>query len=150
MGAKPVHVRAVGSRRAAWRIVAIVEQTERIRDDEQQAAYARVYVVKMDDDFPEIYDSILALMDEILIPSASAGESEVLYYKTKSDFFRYLAEFAGGDAKSKAAEDARVTYAEATKIDEKDSVGTHPVLSVLQCEVLSKPGRCVQDGARCF
>ena len=144
MGVKPVHMRAVGSRRAAWRIRA--EQTERIRDDEQQAVYARVYLVKVDDDLTEIYDSILAPMDENLIPSASAGGLEVFYYKTKSNFYQNLAEFARGDAKCKAVEDARVTYAEATKIDEKDSVGTHPIyldlapnLTVLQYEVLRNP-----------
>merc|ERR1712211_26863 len=52
----------------------------------------------------------------------------------------------GGDAKSKAAEDARVAYAEATKIAEKDLVVTHPIrlglalnFSVFQYEVLQNP-----------
>ena len=62
------------------------------------------------------------------------------------DYYRYLAEFATGDAKSKAAEDARVAYAEATKVAEKDLVVTHPIrlglalnFSVFQYEVLQNP-----------
>merc|ERR1712107_718589 len=68
------------------------------------------------------------------------------YYKMKGDYYRYLAEFATGDAKSKAAEDARVAYAEATKVAEKDLVVTHPIrlglalnFSVFQYEVLQNP-----------
>ena len=55
-------------------------------------------------------------MDKNLIPSESAGEPKVFYYKMKSNFYRYLAECATADPKSKAAEDARVAYAEATKV----------------------------------
>ena len=54
-------------------------------------------------------------MDENLVPSASRGESKVFYCKMKGDDYRHLAELATRDAKSKAAEDARVAYAEATK-----------------------------------
>ena len=43
------------------------------------------------------------------------------------DYYRPLAEFASGETKSKAGEDACVAYAEATKIAEKDLVVTHPV-----------------------
>ena len=38
----------------------------------------------------------------------------------KSDYYRYLAEFATGKTRSKAGEDACVAYAEATKIAEND------------------------------
>merc|ERR1711894_840580 len=51
-----------------------------------------------------------------------------------------------GDAKAKAAENARLAYEEASKIAEKDLAVTHPIrlglalnFSVFQYEVLSKP-----------
>ena len=97
---------AVGSRRAAWRIITSVEQKEKTKGNEQQASYAREYVAKVEAELQKICDGILALMDKNLIPSASTGESKVFYYKMKGDYYRYLAEFATGDAKSKAAEDA--------------------------------------------
>ena len=137
---------AVGSRRAAWRIITSVEQKEKTKGNDQQASYAREYVAKVEAELQKICDGILALMDKNLIPSASTGESKVFYYKMKGDYYRYLAEFATGDAKSKAAEDARVAYAEATKVAEKDLVVTHPIrlglalnFSVFQYEVLQNP-----------
>ena len=82
-------------------------------------------------------------MDKKLTPSPGTDESKVFHYKMKGDYYRYLAEFvATGVAKSKGGEDACVACAEATKIAEKDLVGTHPVRlamalnsSVFQSEV---------------
>merc|ERR1711924_567877 len=59
---------------------------------------------------------------------------------------RYIAEFTEGDAKSKAAESARLAYEEAQKVSEKELAVTHPIrlglalnYSVFQYEVLNKP-----------
>ena len=101
---------------AAWRIIASTKQNEMTKGNEQQAAYAREYAVIVESELQKISDGILALMDKNLIPSESAGEPKVFYYKMKSNFYRYFAECATGDTKSKAAEDARVAYAEATKV----------------------------------
>ena len=67
-------------------------------------------------------------------------------HKMKGDYYRYLAEFATGETKSKAGEDACLACAEATKIAEKDLVVTHLVRlamalssSVFQYEVLQNP-----------
>ena len=84
--------------------------------------------MKAEAELPEIYDGILAFMDKNLIPSTSTGESKMLYYKMKGDYYRYLAECATGDAKGKTAEGACVAYAEATKTSEKDLVAIHPIL----------------------
>eukprot|EP00450_Noctiluca_scintillans_P040450 CAMPEP_0194480108 /NCGR_PEP_ID=MMETSP0253-20130528/3024_1 /TAXON_ID=2966 /ORGANISM="Noctiluca scintillans" /LENGTH=140 /DNA_ID=CAMNT_0039319441 /DNA_START=62 /DNA_END=480 /DNA_ORIENTATION=+ len=89
---------AVGSRRAAWRIITSVEQKEKTKGNEHQASYAREYVVKVEAELQKICGGILALMDKNLIPTASTGESKVFYYKMKGDYYRYLAEFATGDA----------------------------------------------------
>ena len=76
----------------------------------------------MEGELQKIRDGILAL-----IPSPNTDESGVSYCEIKGDYYRYLAEFATGEAKSKAGEDACVAYAKATKIAEKDLVVTHPV-----------------------
>merc|ERR1712186_261141 len=84
--------------------------------------------------------------DQNLIPKASTGESKVFYQKMKADYYRHIAEFSEGDAKTKAAENARVAYDEAQKVAEKDLAVTHPIrlglalnFSVFQYEVLNKP-----------
>ena len=91
-GAEPCDVKAVDDRRASWRIIARTEWADKTLADEQQATYAREYVVGADAELPRINASILAPMDEDLIPSASTGEPKVLYYEMKGDHCRFLAE----------------------------------------------------------
>merc|ERR1712050_624877 len=137
---------AVGSRRAAWRIITSVEQKEKSKGNEQQATWAKEYCKKVEEELDKICKAILGLLDNNLIGKASNGESKVFYQKMKADYYGYIAEFSEGDAKSKAAESARMAYDEAQKVAEKDLAVTHPIrlglalnFSVFQYEVLNKP-----------
>merc|ERR1719433_387198 len=101
---------------------------------------------KVEAELQKICDTILGLLDGNLINKAGSGESKVFYQKMKADYYRYIAEFSEGDAKSKAAENARMAYDEAQKVAEKDLAVTHPIrlglalnFSVFQYEVLNKP-----------
>ena len=94
--------KAVGSRQAAWRIIASGEQKERTKAYEQQAADTREYTIMLEAELLRIYAGILALMDENLIPSASTGELKAFYSEKKDDYYRFLAEHATGDAKRQA------------------------------------------------
>jgi flagellar motor protein MotB len=58
----------------------------------------------------EICASILQLLDEHLIPTASTGESKVFYLKMKGDYHRYLAEFKTGADRKEAAEHTLLAY----------------------------------------
>merc|ERR1712014_35211 len=100
---------AVGSRRAAWRIITSVMQKER----------AKEYCAKVEDELQKICDTILGLLDGDLISKASNGESKVFYQKMKADYYRYIAEFREDEAKSKASESARAAYQEAAEVAEK-------------------------------
>ena len=93
-----------------------MEQVEKPQGNEQQATYVREYVVKVRAELPEIFGGIFALMEKDLIPWASAGESKESYFKMTGGYYRDLAEFATGDAKSEATEDARAAHAKATKV----------------------------------
>merc|ERR1711948_118446 len=137
---------AVGSRRAAWRIITSVEQKEKTKGNEEQAKHAKEYCVKVETELQSICDKILGVLDGNLIPKASNGESKVFYQKMKADYYRYIAEFPEGDKKSKAAESARAAYADAQAVAEKDLAVTHPIrlglalnFSVFQYEVLGAP-----------
>ena len=46
----------------------------------------------------------------------------MFYHKMKGDCYRFLAEFSNSDAESKAAEDARMAYAEILKITAEELV----------------------------
>jgi hypothetical protein len=58
----------------------------------------------------EICASILQLLDEHLIPTASTGESKVFYLKMKGDYHRYLAEFKTSADRKEAAEHTLLAY----------------------------------------
>ena len=104
---------AVGSRRAAWRIITSIEQKEKSKGNEEQAKFAKEYSSKVEAELQKICDTILGLLDGNLIPKATAEESKVFYQKMKADYYRYIAEFSDGDKKTKAADNAKNAYTEA-------------------------------------
>merc|ERR1712125_98413 len=137
---------AVGSRRAAWRIITSVEQKEKSKGNEEQAKYAKEYCGKVEAELQKICDTILGLLDGSLIPKASSGESKVFYQKMKADYYRYIAEFSDGDKKTAAAMAAKDAYTVAQDVAAKDLAVTHPIrlglalnFSVFQYEVLQEP-----------
>jgi len=148
---------AVGSRRAAWRIITSVEQKEKSKGNDEQAKYAKEYCGKVEAELQKICDTILGLLDNSLISKATTGESKVFYQKMKADYYRYIAEFSDGDAKSKAAENARLSYEEAHKLAKTDLVVTHPIrlglalnYSVCQYEVFQNPDEACRIARTAF
>merc|ERR1712232_663520 len=146
-----------GSRRAAWRIISSVEQKEKSKGNDEQSKFANEYCKKVETELQKICDTILGLLDSNLVPKASNGESKVFYQKMKADYYRYIAEFSSGDAKSKAAENARLAYQEASNVAEKDLVVTHPIrlglalnYSVFQYEVLQQPDEACKMARTAF
>merc|ERR1712003_498192 len=81
---------AVGSRRAAWRIITSVEQKEKSKGNEEQAKYAKEYCGKVEAELQKICGGILHLLDNSLLPKATVGESKVFYEKMKADYYRYI------------------------------------------------------------
>merc|ERR1712039_770880 len=148
---------AVGSRRAAWRIITSVEQKEKSKGNEENAKYAKEYCTKVEKELQKICDTILDLLTKNLIPPCTSGESKVFYQKMKADYFRYIAEFTEGDAKKQAAESAREAYEEAHSLACKGLAVTHPVrlgltlnYSVFLYEVLSNPDEACQMARTAF
>jgi len=137
---------AVGSRRAAWRIIQSVMQKEQSRNNDQQAGYAREYCIKVEKELQKICDEIINVLGSTLVGKASNGESKVFYYKMKADYYRYIAEFQSDGAKRDAADCALREYQDAYRVAEKDLAVTHPIrlglalnYSVFQYEVLNMP-----------
>merc|ERR1712087_320013 len=148
---------AVGSRRAAWRIITSVEQKEKSKGNEDNAKFAKEYCGKGEAELDKICKTILDLLGDKLIPKASSGESKVFYQKMKADYHRYIAEFTSDNVKAQAAEDARVAYQEATNVAEKDLAVTHPIrlglalnYSVFQYEVLANPDEACKMARTAF
>lgn len=67
-------------------------------------------MLQVEKELSDICSSILSLLDEHLIPTASSGESKVFYLKMKGDYHRYLAEFKTGSDRKEAAEHTLQAY----------------------------------------
>merc|ERR1712039_1078061 len=148
---------AVGSRRAAWRIITSVAQKEKSKGNEENATYAQEYRKKVEQELDKICNTILTLLDANLIAKATSDESKVFYQKMKADYYRYIAEFTEGDKKDEAAENARKAYQEAHEVAEKGLAVTHPIrlglalnYSVFQYEVLSNPDEACKMARTAF
>merc|ERR1712167_51570 len=118
---------AVGSRRAAWRIITSIEQKEKSKGNDEQAKFAREYCAKVETELDKICNEILELLNGNLLEKASTDESKVFYHKMKADYYRYIAEFKTEDEKKAAAENARKAYEDASNIAEKDLSVSHPI-----------------------
>jgi 14-3-3 protein epsilon len=70
----------------------------------------RSCALQVEAELSEICQSILQLLDNHLIPTASTGESKVFYLKMKGDYHRYLAEFKTGIDRKEAAEHTLLAY----------------------------------------
>eukprot|EP00955_Chlamydomonas_euryale_P048241 353919-Chlamydomonas_euryale.AAC.5 len=66
--------------------------------------------VQVENELSDICASILSLLDEHLVPTASTGESKVFYLKMKGDYHRYLAEFKTSADRKEAAEHTMLAY----------------------------------------
>merc|ERR1711979_108712 len=148
---------AVGSSRAAWRIITSVKDKEKGKGNKEQEGYAAEYCGKVEEELDKICGTILDLLDKNLIAKSSGGESSVFYQKMKADYYRYKAEYKGGSEKEKASESARQAYQDAHNVAEKDLAVTHPIrlglalnYSVFQYEVLGNPDEACKMAREAF
>lgn len=71
----------IGARRASWRILSSIEQKEDAKGHETNVKGIRDYRNKIESELSKICSDIMAVIDEHLLPSSSAGESTVFYHK---------------------------------------------------------------------
>ncbi|XP_008777420.1 14-3-3-like protein D [Phoenix dactylifera] len=147
----------IGARRASWRILSSIEQKEETRGNEQHVKRIREYRQKVESELSNICSDIMTVMDEHLIPSSTAGESSVFYYKMKGDYYRYLAEFKTGSERREAAEQSLKAYQTATSTAEADLSPTHPIrlglalnFSVFYYEIMNSPERACHLAKQAF
>ncbi|KAJ7657099.1 14-3-3 protein [Mycena olivaceomarginata] len=144
----------IGARRASWRIVFSVEESE---SNEAQISVIKGYREKIELELAKICDDILGVLDKHLIPSAVSGESKVLYHKMMGDYHRYLAEFAAGDKREASAHKSLEAYDAASNLAVTELPPTSPLrlrvalnCSVLYYEILASPGRACQLAKQAF
>ncbi|KAJ8616472.1 hypothetical protein MRB53_035844 [Persea americana] len=147
----------IGSRRASWRILTSIEQKEDSRGNEHHVKRIKEYRNKVESELSDICHDIMTVIDEHLIPSSTAGESTVFYYKMKGDYYRYLAEFKSGNEKKEAADQSLKAYETASTTAEADLPSTHPIrlglalnFSVFYYEIMNSPERACHLAKQAF
>ena len=102
----------VGSRRASWRILSALEDKEKTKGRDENAAKIADYRSKVEEELEKICAEIIDMLKENLIPrmekleSADAAETSVFYYKMSGDYYRYLSEFRASPGREEAGEKA--------------------------------------------
>ncbi|KAF6136926.1 hypothetical protein GIB67_025760 [Kingdonia uniflora] len=147
----------IGARRASWRILSSIEQKEESKGNEVNGKRIREYRNKVETELTGICNDIMTVIDKHLIPSSSAGESNVFYYKMKGDYYRYLGEFKTGSERKEVAEDSLKAYELASSAAESDLSPTHPIrlglalnFSVFYYEILNSPERACHLAKQAF
>lgn len=117
----------VGTRRAAWRVISLIERKENKKGAQQNAEKAKNYKQMIEGELTEVCEKILDLLDGTLLPKCKSDEGKVFLHKTKGDYYRYIAEFASGDEKNKTAQKAQDSYEEAHVLAQNCLTATHPM-----------------------
>ncbi|XP_020582191.1 14-3-3-like protein C isoform X2 [Phalaenopsis equestris] len=147
----------IGARRASWRILSSIEQKEELKGNDQHVKCIREYRQTVESELSNICGDVMTVIDEHLVPSSSAGESSVFYYKMKGDYYRYLAEFKSGNDRKEAADQSLKAYQMASSTAEADLSPTHPIrlglalnFSVFYYEIMNSPERACHLAKQAF
>mmetsp|Transcript_81653 Transcript_81653/g.252021 ORF Transcript_81653/g.252021 Transcript_81653/m.252021 type:complete len:233 (-) Transcript_81653:187-885(-) len=129
-------------RRHAVRVAVSVARERTQVGSSEEAQLATGYKSKVEAELRSICEKALGLLRSRLVGGAEPGEAKTFYLKMMGDYYRYMAEFAEGNARTSAAEEAKEAYAQG--MTEAESLHlVHPVrlglalnFSVFQHEVL--------------
>ena len=75
----------------------------------------------------DVCQNILNLIIKDLQPKAKSDEGKVFIFKMKGDYYRYIAEYASGNQKNDAAQQAQQSYEEAHALATECLSSTHPL-----------------------
>ena len=117
----------VGTRRAAWRVISLIERKENKKGQATNAEKARRYKEKIEAELTGMCQNILDLLNDHLIPKTKQSEGSVFLQKMKGDYYRYIAEYASGETKNLAAKQALDSYEDADNKAKDCLPATHPI-----------------------
>ena len=87
----------VGTRRAAWRVISLIERKEEKKKAFQNSEKAKKYKKDIELELTDVCKRILSLLNDSLQPKCKSDEGNVFLYKMKGDYYRYIAEYASGE-----------------------------------------------------
>eukprot|EP01123_Difflugia_compressa_P010069 TRINITY_DN356_c0_g2_i1.p1 TRINITY_DN356_c0_g2~~TRINITY_DN356_c0_g2_i1.p1 ORF type:complete len:278 (-),score=66.14 TRINITY_DN356_c0_g2_i1:254-976(-) len=147
----------IGARRAAWRIIASIEQKEKSKGNENHVEKIKEYAKKIHTELTSIVTDVMTTIDNHLIPHATAEESKVFYYKMKGDYYRYKAEFSVEEDRKEAAKQSLEGYTKALEGATSSLASTNPIrlglvlnFSVFYYEILNEQSKACELAKKAF
>ncbi|KAL3119999.1 hypothetical protein niasHT_002200 [Heterodera trifolii] len=104
---------AMSSRRSSWRMLVSIEERTGPEMNERQHQVMKSYRVHVQNELVTICQELLTCINEVLFPKATDPEPKVFYLKMKADYYRYMAEVATDEDRSRVVELAKAAYQEA-------------------------------------
>lgn len=83
----------VGTRRAAWRVISLIERKENKKGSLANAEKAKTYKLIIEKELTDKCKKILQLIEKDLLPKTKSEEGKVFLYKMEGDYYRYIAEY---------------------------------------------------------
>jgi len=77
----------IGARRAAWRIISSIEQKEKTKNNESNVQKIKSYAGKIEKELNDICANVMDVLDNHLIPHATAEESKVFLSQNERRLF---------------------------------------------------------------
>eukprot|EP00927_Polykrikos_kofoidii_P029885 TRINITY_DN2576_c0_g2_i1.p1 TRINITY_DN2576_c0_g2~~TRINITY_DN2576_c0_g2_i1.p1 ORF type:complete len:240 (+),score=51.34 TRINITY_DN2576_c0_g2_i1:136-855(+) len=148
---------AVGSRRAAWRVVCNAEQQETAKGNDDMAAIARKYRKKIEGELKNLSTTVLSVLVDHLIPRADSPRAKVSYFKAAGDYHRYIAEISDDVDRTRRTNAAKDAYEEGTRIAETSlpvtssfRLGLALNHAVFHYEIMKSPVEAVRLARKAF
>jgi len=136
---------SVGSRRSAWRALEAIEHKDDHKGGSHKALIKELKR-KVKEELDNLCNDALQLIENKIVPNATAPESKIFFLKMKGDYYRYLAECATEQEKQTISSGGLKAYQDATAIATETLKSTDPVrlglalnFSVFHYEILNNP-----------
>ncbi|KAG6332943.1 hypothetical protein ID866_6149 [Astraeus odoratus] len=145
--------------RSSWRIVDSLERLESAHPTgpPRHLALIRQQRSKIERELADVCKDVIQLLDDCLLATAAAGEETVFYYKMRGDYYRYLAEFAQQQERSRYSDLSLGAYKFAYKHALALLEPTHPTrlglalnFAVYYHDVRKSPERACHLGKHAF
>lgn len=117
---------SVSSRRSSLRTISAYEHKEKKKESSTFLPYIQEYKKKIEDELTTMCNNVINTIDNHLLKKADENEAKVFYLKMKGDYNRYIAEYAQGELKQKAADNALQAY-QAASNEAKGLSQIHPI-----------------------
>lgn len=79
-------------------------------DNESFQDQLQIYIKKYIEELITTSEHVINTIDNILLKEANESESCIFYYKTRADYFRYIAEFTSNTEKEDAIKKSELSY----------------------------------------